>query len=206
MVRSPTKHEAGEIDQSQLASSVFLSTEQRHIRYHRLRPAQRTQRRLPDQLWASIAWCPYLLSSPPSLPQKHVLRTWGLILPGLICFEKTDVAKMTWSCTFPLRVRHYPRSVCAESDLMAHRPHSRDAPPAEDLTHYLLVFSFKNRRTALLTWNKLWRVRLGARIWRIPPQDICDVKQWRALEFCTLVDFFQVLFLFGWNQAHSYLF
>jgi hypothetical protein len=63
MVRSPTKHEAGEIDQSQLASSVFLSTEQRHIRYHQLRPAQRTQRRLPDQLWASIAWCPYLLSS-----------------------------------------------------------------------------------------------------------------------------------------------
>ena len=71
---------------------------------------------------------------------------------------------------------------------MAHWPHSQDAPLVEELMHYLFVFSLENRRAALLTHNDLWCVRLGARIWRIPPQDICDVKQWRVLEPRTLVN------------------
>ncbi len=55
-----------------LANSVFLSNEQQ-VRYYWLRPAQRTQRRLPDQLWALIAWHLYLLPwAPPPPPPKNI--------------------------------------------------------------------------------------------------------------------------------------
>ena len=57
-LRRSVKHKAGEIDQSH--SQAQFPFEQR-VWYYRLRPAQRTQRRLPDQLWTSIARCPYLL-------------------------------------------------------------------------------------------------------------------------------------------------
>ncbi len=94
MVRSPTKHKAGEIDQSQLASSVFLSTEQQHIQYHQLRPAQRTQRRLPDQLWASIAWHPYLLSSFSTFGRCRE----GSSLSDLVLFNMTPGADTPCPC------------------------------------------------------------------------------------------------------------
>jgi hypothetical protein len=80
--RRSVKHEAGEIDQSH--SQAQFPFEQR-VWYYRLRPAQRTQRRLPDQLWTSIARRPYLLFFPTLPPSETCLRPWGQV----ICFEKT---------------------------------------------------------------------------------------------------------------------
>jgi hypothetical protein len=47
----------------------------------------------------------------------------GVYSPRFICFEKTDVAKMTWSCTFPLLMKHWHWGIPAKRDLMAYRPY-----------------------------------------------------------------------------------
>ncbi len=63
-------------------------------RYYRVRMAQRTQRRLPDKSWASNAWCPFLLSSSPSLPQKHWSRTW-VYFPSSFVLKKLTLLQWT---------------------------------------------------------------------------------------------------------------
>jgi hypothetical protein len=85
LFRRSLKHEAGEIDQSH--SQAQFPVVQR-VWYYPLRQAQRTQRRLPDQLWTSIARRPYLLFF-PTLPPSETCFTALVSFPQVICFEET---------------------------------------------------------------------------------------------------------------------
>ena len=87
-----------------LALSLLLSASWSY----RLRLAQWTQRRLLDQLWASIACASITFYNPH--PQSIRNMFHGLLfccccfptgIHKFNCFEKTDVASMDWSCYFP---------------------------------------------------------------------------------------------------------
>jgi hypothetical protein len=88
-----------------------------------------------------------------------------------ICFEKTVVAKMDWSCFLHLRGEHYHQGIFSKDDQPANRNCPRDAPLKEGVLHYLChVLSHENKRAVLLSQDVC--TRLGARIWWIPPQDV----------------------------------
>jgi hypothetical protein len=196
--RWPPKHKVGEIDQSHphklslpfnWAATLISST----------KAAQRTQRRLPDQLWASIAWHPCLLSSPPSLPQKHACTDLGVLFPRFNLFWKDWRSQNGLVLYFSFarealspewHGREWPNGISTPLTRCFIR-RSFDALP-------LRVLSLENRRAVLLTWWT-WCVRLRARIWQIPPPRCLWCGALKSL----LVLYSRVPFkcLFGWNQV-----
>jgi len=119
-----------------------------------------------------------LFSSPPSLPHKHVSRTSFFFPTGFhkfICFEKTDVASMDWSCYFPFVNTALVTGYVSESDPMAYRSYPWDvALHGGFIALFFHVLSHENKHAVLLTW--FFRcVRLGARSWRIPPPKMCVI-------------------------------
>ena len=76
---------------------------------------------------------------------------WGF--HKFICFEKTDVASMDWSCYFPFVSTALITGYVSESDLMAYRSYPRDVALHEGFIALLFhVLSHENKRTVLLTW------------------------------------------------------
>ena len=147
---------------------------------YRLRPAQRTQRRLLDQLWASIACASvtFFLLHPPSL--RNMFHGLFCFFPSgfhkFICFEKTDVASMDLSCYFPFVSTALITGYVSESDLMAYRSYPRDvALHGGFIALPFHVLSHENKRAVLLTWILLC-VRLGARSWQFQPLDNAESK------------------------------
>jgi hypothetical protein len=68
-----------------------------------------------------------------------------------ICFEKTDVAEMDWSCIPHLQGGPYHRGILTEDDQPANWYCPRDAPFVEGELHYLYhVLSHKNKCAVLL--------------------------------------------------------
>jgi hypothetical protein len=91
-----------------------------------------------------------------------------------ICFEKTVVAKMDWSCFLHLQGGHYHRGIFSEDDQPDNRNCPQDAPLNEGVLHYLCHdLSQKNKHMVLLLQDVC--VRLGARIWWIPPPKMCEI-------------------------------
>ena len=126
---------------------------------------------LPDQLWALTLFVRIHLSSPPSLPQKHVYRFFiGFWI--IYVFQKDLLSLLNRTGLRPIRWRecishHGGSQLC---------PKTSRAPSWDASLHsvgFLPVPSSPSGRISgrVLLTRKLI-VRLGGRIWRIPPQDV----------------------------------
>jgi hypothetical protein len=103
----------------------------------------------------------------------------------LICFEKTVVAEMDWSCFLYLRGGHYHQGIYSEDDQPANWNCPQDAPLNEGVLHYLChVLSHENKHAVLLLQDVC--VRLGARIWWIPPPRCVRLDALRFPQDCAL--------------------
>jgi hypothetical protein len=120
-------------------------------RCYRLRPAQRTQRKLPDQLWASLAWRLFIFSSPSSLPQKHDSRIWVVCSTSSFVLKRLTLLQWT-DLVFPICAQHIVTGVHPPRVTQWHigRAHEM-CLSMEGSLHYLFhVLSQEDKHTVLL--------------------------------------------------------
>jgi hypothetical protein len=77
-----------------------------------------------------------------------------------ICFEKTDIAEIDWSCIPHSQGGYYHQGILTKDDQPANQYCPRDAPFVEGGLHYLYhVLSHENKRTVLLSQKSLPEIR-----------------------------------------------
>ena len=93
----------------------------------------------------------------------------GFLFPRSFVSKKPVVVEMIWSWAYHLCLGDCNRITSTESDLLAYWSYSRDPQLTEVSLHYLFMSSPTRIDARSRSHDLTWCVRLGARIWRIPP-------------------------------------